>query len=60
MTARETQQITRAIGDVTAGYTGVMISLGSKLGLYRGRYQMRSSRFLRILRPPIFMNLFGT
>ena len=25
----------RAIGDVTAGYTGVMISLGSKLGLYR-------------------------
>ena len=26
---------TRAIGDVTAGYTGVMISLGSKLGLYR-------------------------
>lgn len=26
---------TRAINDVTAGYTGVMISLGSKLGLYR-------------------------
>lgn len=26
---------TRAISDVTAGYTGVMISLGSKLGLYR-------------------------
>ncbi|MDM0029178.1 class I SAM-dependent methyltransferase [Variovorax saccharolyticus] len=25
----------RAIGDVTAGYTGVMVSLGSKLGLYR-------------------------
>ncbi|EHK79489.1 hypothetical protein SM0020_04000 [Sinorhizobium meliloti CCNWSX0020] len=26
---------TRAIGDLTAGYTGVMVSLGSKLGLYR-------------------------
>lgn len=25
----------RAIADVTAGYTGVMISLGSKLGLYK-------------------------
>jgi SAM-dependent methyltransferase len=25
----------RAIGDLTAGYTGVMVSLGSKLGLYR-------------------------
>lgn len=25
---------TRAIGDLTAGYTGVMVSLGSKLGLY--------------------------
>ncbi|MDM0012596.1 class I SAM-dependent methyltransferase [Variovorax sp. J22P168] len=25
----------RTIGDVTAGYTGVMVSLGSKLGLYR-------------------------
>ena len=24
----------RAIGDLTAGYTGVMVSLGSKLGLY--------------------------
>ncbi|MBU0724590.1 MAG: class I SAM-dependent methyltransferase [Alphaproteobacteria bacterium] len=27
--------VTRAIGDLTAGYTGVMVSLGSKLGLYR-------------------------
>jgi 2-polyprenyl-3-methyl-5-hydroxy-6-metoxy-1,4-benzoquinol methylase len=26
---------TRAFGDLTAGYTGVMVSLGSKLGLYR-------------------------
>ncbi|AZO01174.1 methyltransferase domain-containing protein [Mesorhizobium sp. M9A.F.Ca.ET.002.03.1.2] len=26
---------TRAIGDRTAGYTGVMVSLGSKLGLYK-------------------------
>ncbi len=26
---------TRAIGDLTAGYTGVMVSIGSKLGLYR-------------------------
>ncbi|MFZ2103547.1 MAG: class I SAM-dependent methyltransferase [Oricola sp.] len=26
---------TRAIGDLTAGYTGVMVSLGSKLGLYK-------------------------
>jgi hypothetical protein len=25
----------RAISDLTAGYTGVMVSLGSKLGLYR-------------------------
>ncbi|MBC7938900.1 MAG: methyltransferase domain-containing protein [Chitinophagaceae bacterium] len=25
----------RAIGDVTAGYTGVMVSLGHKLGLYK-------------------------
>lgn len=25
----------RAIGDLTAGYTGVMVSLGSKLGLYK-------------------------
>jgi SAM-dependent methyltransferase len=25
----------RAIGDVTAGYTGVLVSLGAKLGLYR-------------------------
>ena len=25
----------RTIGDVTAGYTGVMVSLGSKLGLYK-------------------------
>ncbi|MBC8055833.1 MAG: methyltransferase domain-containing protein [Rhizobiales bacterium] len=25
----------RAIGDVTAGYTGVMVSLGQKLGLYK-------------------------
>ena len=27
--------VTRAIGDLTAGYTGVMVSLGSKLGLYK-------------------------
>ena len=27
--------VTRAIGDLTGGYTGVMVSLGSKLGLYR-------------------------
>ncbi|MBX3607606.1 MAG: class I SAM-dependent methyltransferase [Piscinibacter sp.] len=27
--------VTRAIADITAGYTGVMISLGSQLGLYR-------------------------
>lgn len=27
--------VTRAIGDLTAGYTGVMVSLGAKLGLYR-------------------------
>ncbi|MDF2766119.1 MAG: rebM, partial [Rhodospirillales bacterium] len=26
---------TRAIGDLTAGYTGVMVSVGSKLGLYK-------------------------
>jgi SAM-dependent methyltransferase len=26
---------TRALGDLTAGYTGVMVSLGSKLGLYK-------------------------
>lgn len=26
---------TRAIGDLTAGYTGVMVSLGTKLGLYK-------------------------
>lgn len=26
--------VMRAIGDLTAGYTGVMVSLGSKLGLY--------------------------
>jgi len=26
---------TRAISDLTAGYTGVMVSLGSKLGLYK-------------------------
>ena len=25
----------RAIGDVTAGYTGVMVSLGHQLGLYK-------------------------
>ena len=25
----------RAIGDATAGYTGVMVSLGHKLGLYK-------------------------
>jgi 2-polyprenyl-3-methyl-5-hydroxy-6-metoxy-1,4-benzoquinol methylase len=27
--------VMRAIGDVTAGYMGVMVSLGSKLGLYK-------------------------
>ncbi|WP_140633807.1 class I SAM-dependent methyltransferase [Methylibium rhizosphaerae] len=27
--------VTRAIGDLTAGYAGVMVSLGSKLGLYK-------------------------
>lgn len=27
--------VMRAIGDVTAGYTGLMVSLGSKLGLYK-------------------------
>lgn len=27
--------VTRAIGDLTTGYTGVMVSLGSKLGLYK-------------------------
>jgi SAM-dependent methyltransferase len=27
--------LVRVIGDLTAGYTGVMISLGSKLGLYK-------------------------
>jgi hypothetical protein len=26
----------RALGDLSAGYGGVMVSLGSKLGLYRG------------------------
>ena len=26
---------TRAMGDLAAGYTGVMVSLGSKLGLYK-------------------------
>ena len=26
---------TRAIGDLTAGYTGVMVSLGTKLDLYK-------------------------
>jgi SAM-dependent methyltransferase len=26
---------TRAVGDLAAGYTGVMVSLGSKLGLYK-------------------------
>jgi len=26
---------TRAVGDLTAGYTGVMVSLGTKLGLYK-------------------------
>jgi hypothetical protein len=25
----------RTIGDIAAGYTGVMVSLGSKLGLYK-------------------------
>ena len=25
----------RAVGDIAAGYTGVMVSLGSKLGLYK-------------------------
>lgn len=25
----------RSVGDLTAGYTGVMVSLGTKLGLYR-------------------------
>lgn len=27
--------VTRAMGDLTAGYTGVMVSLGQKLGLYK-------------------------
>lgn len=27
--------VARAIGDLSAGYTGVMVSLGSKLGLYK-------------------------
>jgi len=27
--------VMRAVGDLTAGYTGVMVSLGSKLGLYK-------------------------
>jgi len=27
--------VTRAVGDLTGGYTGVMVSLGSKLGLYK-------------------------
>ncbi len=27
--------VARAVGDLTAGYTGVMVSLGHKLGLYR-------------------------
>jgi SAM-dependent methyltransferase len=27
--------VMRTIGDVTAGYTGIMVSLGSKLGLYK-------------------------
>src|SRR5690606_7640309 len=26
---------TRALGDLTAGYTGIMVSIGHKLGLYR-------------------------
>ena len=26
--------VTRAIGDLSAGYGGVMVSLGSKLGLF--------------------------
>jgi len=27
--------VMRAVGDLTAGYTGVMVSLGSKLGMYK-------------------------
>ena len=29
------QMINRAVGDLSAGYGGVMVSLGHKLGLYR-------------------------
>jgi SAM-dependent methyltransferase len=33
-TARLQAFVMRAVGDLTAGYTGVMVSLGTKLGLY--------------------------
>ena len=33
--ARLDAAVARAIGDLSAGYTGVMVSLGAKLGLYK-------------------------
>jgi hypothetical protein len=47
--------LARAVGDISAAYGGVMVSLGSKLGLYKamagaGRSARRNSRRARAAR----------